>query len=76
MNHFLISKAQKLTGDYCVSVFNRLTLMKENMLTCSIKCRKKNENLDSKISKTKNGRLIMQSNSAVGGIKKSTFVKP
>ena len=33
------------------------------------------ENLDSKISKTKNGRLIMQSNCDVCGIKKSRFVK-
>ena len=33
------------------------------------------ENLDSKISKTKNGRLIMQSNCDVCGIKKSSFVK-
>ena len=45
------------------------------MLTYCIKCRKKTENLNSKIFKTKNGRLIMQSKCPVCGIKKSRFVK-
>ena len=45
------------------------------MLTYCIKCRKKTENLNSKIFKTKNGRLIMQSKCPVRGIKKSRFVK-
>ena len=46
------------------------------MLTYCVKCRKKNtENVNSKISKTKNNRLIMQSKCAVCGIKKSRFVK-
>ena len=45
------------------------------MLTYCVKCRKKNETLDSKISKTKIYRLIMQSKCAVCGIKKSRFVK-
>ena len=36
---------------------------------------KKTENLNSKIFKTKNGRLIMQSKCADCGIKKSRFVK-
>ena len=45
------------------------------MLTYCIKCRKKTENLNSKIFKTKNGRLIMQSKCHVRGIKKSRFVK-
>ena len=40
-----------------------------------MKCRKNTENLVSKISKTKNGRLIMQSKCPVCGIKKSRFVK-
>ena len=38
-------------------------------------CRKKTKNLKSKIIKTKNGRLIMQSKCADCGIKKSRFVK-
>ena len=47
------------------------------MLTYCVKCRKKKntENVNSKISKTKNNRLIMQSKCAVCGIKKSRFVK-
>ena len=40
-----------------------------------VKCRKNTENLNSKIFKTKNGRLIMQSKCAECGIKKSRFVK-
>ena len=38
-------------------------------------CRKNTKNLDSKIFKTKNGRLIMLSKSADCGIKKSRFMK-
>ena len=45
------------------------------MLTYCVKCRKKAENLNSKIFKTKNGRLIMQSKCTECGIKKSRFVK-
>ena len=45
------------------------------MKTYCVKCRKNTENLVSKISKTKNGRLIMQSKCPVCGIKKSKFVK-
>ena len=39
------------------------------------KVRKKTDTLDSKISKTKNGRFIMQSKCAVCSTKKSIFVK-
>ena len=45
------------------------------MKTYCMKCRKNTENLNSKIFKTKNGRLIMQSKCAGCGIKKSRFVK-
>ena len=45
------------------------------MKTYCVKCRKNTENLNSKIFKAKNGRLIMQSNCAECGIKKSRFVK-
>ena len=45
------------------------------MLTYCIRCRKKTENLNSKIFKTKNNRLIMQSKCLKCGIKKSRFVK-
>ena len=45
------------------------------MLTYCVKCREKTENLNSKIFKTKNGRLIMQSKFTECGIKKSRFVK-
>ena len=40
-----------------------------------MKCRKNIENLNSKIFKTKNGRLLMQSKCTDCGIKKSRFVK-
>ena len=45
------------------------------MLTYCIKCRKNTKNLDSKIFKTKNRRIIVQSKCAVCGIKKPRFVK-
>ena len=45
------------------------------MLTFFANYRTKTENLNPKISKTKNGRLIMQSKCFVCGIEKSRFVK-
>ena len=45
------------------------------MLAYSVKYIKSTENLNSKIFKTENNRLIMQSKCAVCGIKKSRFVK-
>ena len=45
------------------------------MLIYCVKCRKSTEDLNSKIFKTKNVRLIMQSKCPVCGIKKSRFVK-
>ena len=45
------------------------------MDTYCVKCRKNTESLNSKIFKTKNGRLIIQSKCAECGIKKSWFVK-
>ena len=38
-------------------------------------CRRDNENIDPKMVRTKNNRLIMQSKCPVCGIKKSRFVK-
>ena len=40
-----------------------------------MKCRKDTENIDPKIVKAKNNRLIMQSKCSFCGIKKSRFVK-
>ena len=40
-----------------------------------VKCKKDNENIDRKMVRTKNNRLIMQSKFPVYGIKKSRFVK-
>ena len=40
-----------------------------------LKCRKDTENIDPKIVRTKNNRLVMQSKCSVYGIKKSRFVK-
>ena len=45
------------------------------MKTYRVKCRKNTENLNSKIFKTKNCRLIMQSKCADCGIKKLRFAK-
>ena len=45
------------------------------MLTYCLKCRKNTENLNPKVFKTKNGRLIVQSKCTECGIKKSRFVK-
>ena len=45
------------------------------METYCVKCRKNTENLNRKIFKTKNGRLIMQSKCTDSGFRKSRFVK-
>ena len=45
------------------------------MKTYCVKCRKDTGNIDPKMFRTKNNRLIMQSKQSVCGIKKSRFVK-
>ena len=45
------------------------------MKTYCVKCRKDAENIDPKMFRTKNNRLVMQSKCSVCGIKKSRFVK-
>ena len=45
------------------------------MKTHCMKCRKDTENIDPKMVRTKNNRLIMQSKCPICGIKKSRFVK-
>ena len=45
------------------------------MKTYCVKCRRDTENIDSKMFRTKNNRLIMQSKCSVCRIKKSRFVK-
>ena len=45
------------------------------MNTYCVKCRKDTEDIDPKIVRTKNNRLVMQSKSSVCGIKKSRFIK-
>ena len=45
------------------------------MKTHSVKCRKNTENIDPKMVRAKNNKLIMQSKYPVCGIKKSRFVK-
>ena len=44
------------------------------MNTYCIKCRKDTENIDPKIVRTKNNRLLMQSKCSACGIKKSRFL--
>ena len=45
------------------------------MNTYCVKSKKDTENIDPKIFRTKNNRLIMQSKCSICGIKKSRFVK-
>ena len=45
------------------------------MNTYCVKCRKDTENIDPKIVRTKNNRLVMQSKCSACGIKKSRFIK-
>ena len=45
------------------------------MMTCCLKCKRDTENLDSKIFRTKNNRLIMQLKCSDCENKKSRFMK-
>ena len=45
------------------------------MLTYCLKCKKNTENKDARMVKTKNGRLILSSECAICGNKKSRFMK-
>ena len=45
------------------------------MNTYCLKCKKDTANIDTKMVKTKNNRLLMQSKCSVCGTKKSRFVK-
>ena len=46
-----------------------------NMKTYSVKCKRDTKNIDPKMVRTKNNRLVMQSKCSVCGIKKSRFLK-
>ena len=48
---------------------------KYKMKTYCVKCKKDTESIDPKMIRTRNNRLVMQSNSSVCGIKKSRFAK-
>ena len=48
---------------------------KNKVKTYCVKCRKDTENIELKMVKTKNNRLVKQSKYSVCGIKKSRFVK-
>ena len=50
-------------------------MYKNKMKTYCVKCRRDTENIDRKIVRTENNRLVMQSKFSVCGIKKSRFVK-
>ena len=45
------------------------------MMTYCVKCRRDTENIDPKMVRTKNNKIIVQSKCPVCGIKKSRFVK-
>ena len=50
-------------------------MYKNKMNTYCVKCRKDTENIDPKMFRTKNNRLVMQSKCPVCRIKKSRFIK-
>ena len=56
-------------------IFNFLLIDIINLKTYYINCRKDTENIDPKIFKTKNNRLLMQSKYTVCKNKKSRFAK-
>ena len=45
------------------------------MITYCFKCKRNTKNIDAKMLKTKNGRLMLSSKCAVYGSKKSRFMK-
>ena len=45
------------------------------MLSCCLKCKKNTENINTKVSKTNNGKTMMLSKCAICGSKKSKFIK-
>ena len=50
-------------------------MYKNKMKTHCVKCRKDTEIINSKMVRTKNNRLVMESKCSVCGIKNSRFVK-
>ena len=52
-----------------------LKILTQKWLAYCVKCIKDTENIDPKMVRTKNNRLIMQSKGSVCGIKKSRFIK-
>ena len=45
------------------------------MKSCCLKCKKSTENINSKLSKTSNGKTMLLSNCAICNSKKSRFIK-
>ena len=45
------------------------------MLSYCLKCRKNTESKKPKVEKEKNGKIMLSSNFAVGGVKKLIFIK-
>ena len=76
--HSYCKKSKKHTGNMFPK---KLVLISKNKIKGKSKCairltdRTQTKNLSSKIFKTKNGRLIMQSKCTKCGFKKSRFVK-
>ena len=50
-------------------------MYKNKIKTYCVKCRKNTENIDQKMIRTKNNRLVTQSKCSVFGIKKLRFAK-
>ena len=54
--------------------FYDINIIKQNMETYCLICRKNTDNANSKVIKTKNGRLQLKSQCSICGNKKSRFV--
>ena len=57
-----------------ITIWN-INMYKYKMKSYCLKCRKDIENINSKISKTSNGRTMVLSNCAIRRSKKSKFIK-
>ena len=56
-------------------IFLNIIIIKQNMKTYRLVCRKNTDNVNSKMIKTKNGRLQLKSQCSICGNKKTIFVK-
>ena len=72
----------KIQGEYDLEIELKIYFQffvdwcyKNKMKTYCVKCNKDTDNIDPKVVKTKNGRLLMQSKCTICRIKKPRFMK-